>query len=86
MALSLPQTRFVTVSNGASLVNTAVGGVVDPSFDAKNRGVIDDSDDDEDDGEPVVADADAGFKLQSVDDVFAGRRYDGVRKEWVIDD
>ena len=42
--------------------------------------------DDDDNEEPVEADADAGFNLQSVEDVFAGRRWDGVRKEWVVED
>jgi hypothetical protein len=90
MTLSLPQTRFVSVSNGASLMKTSVGGVIDPSFDSKNKRrvdtVDDDDDDDEDNDEPVEADADAGFNLQSVDEVFAGRRWDGVRKEWVVDE
>lgn len=90
MTLSLPQTRFVSVSNGASLMKTSVGGVIDPSFDSKNKRrvdtVDDDDDDDEDNDEPVEADADAGFNLQTVDEVFAGRRWDGVRKEWVVDE
>ena len=88
MTLSLPQSRFISVSNGASLVNTSVGGVIDPSFDSKNRGQVksDDEGDDDDNEEPVEADADAGFNLQSVEDVFAGRRWDGVRKEWVVED
>jgi len=90
MTLSLPQTRFFSVSNGASLVKTSVGGVIDPSLDSKNKrrvDTVDDDDDyDEDNDEPVEADADAGFNLQSVDDVFAGRRWDGVRKEWVVDE
>jgi len=88
MTLSLPQSRFISVSNGASLVKTSVGGVIDPSFDSKNRGRVksDDEGDDDDNEEPVEADADAGFNLQSVEDVFAGRRWDGVRKEWVVED
>jgi hypothetical protein len=88
MTLSLPQSRFISVSNGASLVKTSVGGVIDPSFDSKNRGRVnsDEEGDDDDNEEPVEADADAGFNLQSVEDVFAGRRWDGVRKEWVVED